>query len=422
VVWHRRAGKDSTAINLTAKKMMERVGTYWHLLPEAKQGRKVIWDAIDREGRRVIDQAFPPAMRASTNSVEMQIKAANGSVWQVVGSDNYNSLVGANPVGVVFSEFSIANPAAWDFIRPILAENGGWALFIFTPRGKNHAHKLFLMAKDNGEWFAEVLTVDDTLVIPPEVIAKERAEGMDDDLIEQEYFCSWVGSTKGAIYGEQIRRARAQNRITQVPYTRAAAVNTFWDIGHSDQTAIWFHQNVGVQHRFIDCYANTGQDLAHYVAEMRAKPYLYGTHYLPHDAKNVTLASKSNPLGDNVFEQLIGLGVNPSDIVLVPRTPDVWAAISATRLRWDEVWMDEEACEAGLNALTMYRKKWNDEKQAFDDAPYHDWASNYSDAFRQWAQGWKSEAGLKTFTAPNMLGRTLPGAGVVTVGNKRIGY
>jgi hypothetical protein len=333
VVWHRRAGKDSTAINMTAAKMMERVGTYWHLLPEAKQGRKVIWDAIDKEGRRVIDQAFPLALRASTNSVEMQIKLVNGSVWQVVGSDNYNSLVGANPIGVVFSEYSIANPAAWDFIRPILAENGGWALFIFTPRGKNHAHKLYQMAKSNPDWFAEVLTVDDTLVIPPEVIARERAEGMDDDLIEQEYFCSWSGSTKGAIYGEQIRRARAEGRVTMVPYARSAAVNTFWDIGHSDSTAIWCHQHKGVQHRFINAYSNSGQDVSHYVNWLREQGYLYGKHYLPNDAKNVTLASKSNPLGENVYEQLIGLGIAPGDIVVVPRTPDVWAAINATRLR-----------------------------------------------------------------------------------------
>ena len=192
-VWHRRCGKDSLALNLeAAKALTERVGVYWHMLPLNTQARKVIWDGVDRYGRRMIDQAFPKELRLSTNDQEMKIVFKNGSVWQCVGSDNYDALVGSNPVGVVFSEYSVTPKAAiaWDYIRPILAENGGWALFIYTPRGHNHGYTLYNQAKAAG-WFTELLTVDDTKAIPAEAVEEERRAGMSEAMIQQEFYCSF---------------------------------------------------------------------------------------------------------------------------------------------------------------------------------------------------------------------------------------
>ena len=137
-VFHRRAGKDSMSLNYTVKAALQYPGLYWHMLPSAEQARKAVWNGTNKEGKRILDQAFPPQIRKNTNQNEMRIELVNGSMWQCVGSDNYNALVGSNPRGVVFSEYSIADPKAWDYIRPILAENGGWAIFIYTPRGKNH--------------------------------------------------------------------------------------------------------------------------------------------------------------------------------------------------------------------------------------------------------------------------------------------
>ena len=161
---------------------MQRVGMYWHMLPEAAQGRKVIWDGIDRQGRRIIDQAFPKEIRKTQNEHEMKIEFINGSIWQVVGSDNYNSLIGANPVGIVFSEWSVAKPSAWDYMRPILAENGGWALFIYTPRGRNHGYDIYKVAKTNPAWFSQLLSVDDTKILHPQMIQDERASIMDSSM------------------------------------------------------------------------------------------------------------------------------------------------------------------------------------------------------------------------------------------------
>jgi len=179
-VWHRRAGKGSATLNFTAKEMFKRVGTYWHLFPHQTQARKAIWSGIDSEGRPILDQVFPKAVRKRTSAQEMVIELVNGSTWQLTGSDNYNNLVGSNPVGVVFDEWSLCDPNAWGYIRPILAENGGWAVFIYTPRGKNHGHSLYQMAKSSNEWFCQNLTVKDTKradgspVISPDIIEQER--------------------------------------------------------------------------------------------------------------------------------------------------------------------------------------------------------------------------------------------------------
>ncbi len=437
-VWHRRAGKDSTTLNLTCAKMHERIGTYWHMLPEKEQARKAIWNGIDKEGRKILEQVFPLGMRKKTIDDEMRIELWNGSIFQVVGSDSYNSLVGSNPVGVTFSEYSVGNPAAWDYIRPILAENGGWAVFLYTPRGKNHGHKLFHMAEKNADWFAELLGVSDTMIIAPEVIQAERDSGMDDDMIEQEYFCSWAGVKQGSIYGGQLARMRLDGRIGRFPYDRRFPINTFWDIGHNDATSVLCHQEVDGWNRFLKSYESSGEDTSHYVQWLKETGYMFGAHYLPHDAKNVTVASKSNPLGKNVWDQLFALGLR--DLKLVPRVKDVWTGINTTRLRMDAVQIDEVGCEGLIDALESYHKKWVEERKTYLNEPVHDWSSNYADAFRQWAQGYTGQGTGMRFTAPAPVLQQIGVAPVVsdgpqanrpriavpqrmvTVGNRRVGY
>src|SRR3990167_2019975 len=136
-VWHRRSGKDKVFLNYLIKSMYKRVGAYYYFFPTYRQGRKVIWQGMDRSGMRFIDH-IPKALRKRTHDQDMIIETKNGSLLQVIGTDNIDAVVGSNPVGCVFSEWSLQDPSAWDFIRPILAENGGWAVFNYTPRGKNH--------------------------------------------------------------------------------------------------------------------------------------------------------------------------------------------------------------------------------------------------------------------------------------------
>jgi len=295
LVWHRRAGKDSSSLNFTAKEMFKRVGNYWHLFPKQTQARKAIWNGIDGQSRKILSQVFPESIRNKTLSQEMMIEVANGSTWQLCGSDNYDSLVGSNPVGVVFSEWALCDPNAWAYIRPMLAENGGWALFIYTARGKNHGHTLYKMARDNPEWYAEILTVDDTKredgspVIGPDIIAAERAEGMAEDVIQQEYYSSFDAQIPGAVYGDELRRAIEDKRIGPIPIDPALAINTAWDLGWNDQTAIWLWQALGKEIRLVGYYENNRKDIAHYVNYIREFALRHGSL----DSKSSSLASIS---------------------------------------------------------------------------------------------------------------------------------
>lgn len=186
--------------------MFERVGTYFHCFPEYNQGRKVLWDGMDIAGRKFTDH-LPKDIRKSTNNTEMKIEmygpggAENGSIWQIIGADNYDSVVGANPIGIVFSEWAISDkyPQAWDYFRPMLAENGGWAVFIYTPRGRNHGWDLYQNALNNQDWFCQLLTVDDTGVVSREDIDRERRAGYSEDMISQEFFCSFVASSEDIV-------------------------------------------------------------------------------------------------------------------------------------------------------------------------------------------------------------------------------
>ena len=199
-VWHRRSGKDKTAVNIVAKKMMGRVGTYNYFFPSFRQGKRVIWQGMDKSGFPFLGHFPPDLLAGKPNDSEMLLKYANGSHFQVIGTDNFSqSAVGANPVGNVFSEFSIQDPKAWSYIRPITAENDGFNIFLFTPRGMNHGWQLLQLArsspfhpKDNPTgWFSQVLTVEDTHAVSPEVLERERQE-MPQDLFEQEYYCKFI--------------------------------------------------------------------------------------------------------------------------------------------------------------------------------------------------------------------------------------
>lgn len=357
-----------------------RKGNYWHMLPEAGQARKAIWEAVNpHTGRRRVEEAFPDWMVESRRDDDMRIKFTNGSTWQVLGSDNFNSLIGSPPVGLVFSEYALANPSAWDYLRPILAENNGWAVFIFTPRGKNHAWKLYEMARQNKDWFAQRLGVDETKAIGPEIIEAERASGMSEDMIEQEYYCSFDAAITGAYYGKQLAEAEKEGRIAKVPWQPATLVHTAWDLGIGDSTAIWFCQQIGQEVRLIDFYENFGVGLDHYAKILREKPYAYGDHILPHDAMVADLST-----GRSRLQTLASLGISAR---VLPREPSIEDGFNAVRNLLPSCWFDAEKCARGIEALKQYQCLYDDKRKIYSARPRHDWTSHAADAFRYLARG-----------------------------------
>lgn len=213
LAWHRRAGKDVFGLDFGRERSQERIGSYWHLFPFHVQARRAIWKGIDaRTGERFIDRAFPEAMREYTNDTEMSVTFKNGSTWQMLGSDNYDRLVGANPAGVIFSEYALCDPAAWDYIRPILVENKGWAMFITTFRARNHAWRMYEALRSNPNWYVDLRTINDTCrndgspIVTSADVEKEIKEGMSRSLAQQEFYCDPDAANTGAIFSKQYAR------------------------------------------------------------------------------------------------------------------------------------------------------------------------------------------------------------------------
>lgn len=363
------------------------------MLPEASQGRKAIWEAVSpHTGKRRIDQAFPRSIRAQTRDNDMVIRFKNGSLWRVVGSDNYESLLGSTPVGIVFSEWALADPNAFGFLRPILAENGGWVVFITTPRGSNHAWRTYNGFKDDHDAFSQLLTVDDTHVFTKEQLDGELKDYVRDygdeegrALFDQEYYCSFEAALSGSYYGSYLNRAQKSGRIGVVDIDRAVQVHTAWDLGMSDATAIWFIQCVGKERRLIDYYESSGVGLDEYarVLEQKQKQYdwIYGSHYFPHDIAIRELGNK----GLSRVDTLRGLGLRAA---VVPQS-NVNDGINAVRRGLEFAYIDAKRCERGLDALRNYRRAWNEKLKTFSDSPLHDWSSHAADAARCFFSGYR---------------------------------
>lgn len=364
------------------------------MLPEASQGRKAIWSAVNpHSGRRLIDQAFPLEFRSSTRDQEMAITFSNGSLWRVVGSDNYDSLVGSTPAGVVLSEWALADPNAWAFIRPILMENKGWVIFVTTPRGNNHAKSTYNLAKDDPEWFGQILTAKDTGIFSEDDLGRELREmqheyGQEEGkaFFDQEYYCSFESALLGSYYGAYLNRMRAEGRLrANIPVDRAVLVHTAWDLGYTDSTAIWFVQRCGREYRILDYHEASGNGLDAYVQVLQAKAqergWVYGNHYFPHDVAVKELGNG----GLSRIDTLRGLGLKAS---VVPQS-NVNDGINAVRRLLDAAYIDEGRCERGLNALSNYRREWNEKTRMYSDKPLHDWSSHGADALRTFASGYR---------------------------------
>ena len=338
-IWHRRAGKDKTFMNILARETTKRKGTYFYILPYYKQARMIIWEGIDNDGFRFIEH-IPPQLVSRKENQQMVIETKTGCTIRFLGSDNIDSIVGTNPVGVLFSEYSLHKPQAWNYLRPILAQNNGWALFNGTPRGKNHAYNLYQAAKKSSKWFTELLTVndtfrpDDTPIVTQEAIEEERQAGMPPELIEQEFYCSFDAGMVGSYYSDIIKRLANADppQITRVPYEPNLPVSTAWDLGINDDTVIWFFQQYRDEVRLINYYANRSKPIPHYIGYCHSLDYNYDYHLLPHDVKVREMASGKMRL--DAFKQLRG------NLRIVQRI-GIQEGINAARQLLPKCWFDE---------------------------------------------------------------------------------
>lgn len=371
-IWPRRAGKDICAWNIALRQCIIKTCVVYYVLPTYSQARKVIFDSITNNSLRFTD-FIPYELVDSTNSQEMKIRFKNGSLLQLIGGDSYDqSLVGTNPKGIVFSEYALMDPRAYQFARPILAANDGWAIFVSTPRGKNHLWEMYNIASNSPDWYCEKLSITETNHIPLAALEQERKE-LSEDLIQQEYFCSFEMGVEGAYYTKYIDRMRLKNQIGMVPWEVGFNVHTAWDIGVRDSTSIIFFQIVGQTIRVIDCYEKNKEGLEHYIHVIKSKPYTYGKHIAPHDIGVMEFGS-----GITRIEKARHLGLN----FTLANDVGIMDGIEAVRSSFSKMWIDETNCRSLIRSLENYRQEYDAKKKVYKSTPLHDFSSHFADAMR----------------------------------------
>lgn len=378
------------ALQIACALAHRRVGNYWHLLPKADQARLVIWNAINpHTGKRRITEVFPRELVAGRlMSQQMIINLKCGSSIQLGGTDNYDTLVGATPVGITFSEQSRADPGAWSVLRPILAENGGYALFISTPAGNNHFKTLYDYAVTAPGWFAELLPATKTSVFTEYQLALEKAEyiaqyGAVEGMarFNTEYMCDFDVPVVGAVFGQEMHDVLRSGRIGNFPWDPRYQVITAWDLGIGHRTAIWCFQIIDGIPRFIDFVQGFGASLDHYVRQLRERPYLYGVTILPHDGRNKELMQPDGLRRADYLRRLGMSGIKVLDRVTFDHRKQ--ATVNLIR----RAQFNEATTKEGLDCLRSYHYSQDERRKDFSVQPVDDWSTDAADAFGYAALG-----------------------------------
>jgi len=398
-IWHRRSGKDKTNIaDVAPRRLLHSPTLVKYVYPTLVMGRDNLWDGMGSDGYKFLNHIPNNIRNGQANSTRMTIPIKGGSIFQVAGADNPDSLRGGNAKLYIFSEWSEHDPYAWDVVEPILRENDGIAVFNMTPKGDNHARALFEFAKDHPKWWVQTLTARDTKVfteeqlngIKSDIIKRFEADGRSEEeaisYFDQEYMCSFESPVIGSYYGSAMRKAEKEGRITSVPYDGNLLVETYWDLGMDDSMTIWFFQRAGKELRFINYYENTGEGLSHYASILKEKDYNYGKHFAPFDIKVRELGT-----GKSRLEVAKGMGLNFEVTEQLP----IQDGINAARGVLSMCWFDKDKCSRGISCLKNYKKDWDEKNKVFRTTAKHDWASHGADGFRVFAVNEKDVANNK---------------------------
>lgn len=375
VVAHRRAGKTVACINELIKGALTCPlpnPRFAYVAPYHAQAKDVAW--------AYLKEFSAPIPGVQFHESELRVDYPNGGRVRLYGAENAERLRGLYLDGVVVDEYADFDPRVWpEIIRPTLADRKGWAIKIGTPKGRNQFARDYEAAVQDG--FALMLKASETGLLDADELEAMRRE-LTPEQYEQEFECSFTAAIKGAYYGKEMAQALDEGRILDLPYMPEHGVETWWDLGVSDSTAIWFVQRAGEWLHVIDYYEASGEGLGHYAKVIHAKPYIYTRHVAPHDieARDWSQLSETAKSRKEVAASLgIRFEVTPQH--------GVADGINAVRMRLPRCRFDAAKCERGLEALRQYRVAWNDKMQVAKDHPLHDWTSHGADAFRTGIMG-----------------------------------
>jgi hypothetical protein len=379
VVCHRRFGKTVWAINHILRDALispKKTPRFAYMAPTYRQAKNVAWDYIKQFAGKIPNVKF--------HETELRCDLPTGARISLLGAENPDSLRGIYLDGCVMDEVADMPENVFpEVIRPALSDRKGWCVFVGTPKGHNAFYEKYEEATANNDWLAAVYKASETGILDDEELEAARAM-MTNDQYAQEFECSWNANVPGAIYGKELEAVQAEGRITNVPHDPSVRVDTWWDLGVGDSTAIWFTQTVGRAIHVIDYYEARGEGLPHYCKVLSSKNYLYGDHNAPHDIEVRELGS-----GKSRREVAWDLGLN---FRVVPKLP-IEDGIHAAQMLIPRLWIDREKCKQGLECLRQYHRAYNERTRSFRASPVHDWSSHAADAFRYLAVGLRETGG-----------------------------
>lgn len=350
---------------------------YAYIAPFYGQVKRIAWEYLKHYTKNI------PGVVVNEAELRVDIPRANDKVRiMLLGAENPDALRGLYLDGGILDEYAQMMPSVFsEIIRPALADRKGFAIFIGTPKGRNHFFELFEYAKNDPDWFAVIYRASETGVIDPDELRALKKE-LDEDTYNQEFECSFNSGMVGAYYAKQIIELEKTGHILPLPYDPALTVNTYWDLGIDDTTAIWFVQFCGNEKRVIDYLEDSGKGIPQYAKILLSeKPYNYGEHVLPWDAKARELGT-----GKTREETFRSLGIKPTRVVARQSIED---GINAVRQVLPMCYFDAQKTKKGLDALRNYMREWDDKMSCFKNKPLHNFASHGSDAFRVFAMNYR---------------------------------
>jgi phage terminase large subunit len=374
IVCHRRFGKTVLCINELVDQGLRcknHSPQYAYIAPTYGQAKRVAWD--------ILKDAVKNIPGVVINEAELRVDIPRPSErdrvrFMLLGAENPGSIRGIYLDGVVLDEMGEMDPIVWSqVVRPALSDRLGWAIFIGTPKGQNGFYDLYMQAQNHQDWFHAMYKASQTGIIPIGELEAAKAI-MSPEEYDQEYECSFSAALVGAYYGKLMSAAEEDGRLTVVAHDPSVPVNTYWDLGVDDTTVIWFGQRVGKNWHWIDYLEMSGEGLDYYAKELKKKKYMYGVHYLPHDAE-----AREMGTGKTRIETLKSLELRNTEVV--PRQA-VEDGINAVRMVIPRSWFDKDKCKRGIEALRSYERKWDSKNKIYQQKPLHNWASHGADAFR----------------------------------------
>jgi phage terminase large subunit len=382
-VAHRRAGKTVACVQKLIRGALKcplPQPRFAYVAPLYTQAKDVAWEYT---------KSFALKLSAIPHETELRVDLPNGARIRLYGADNPDRLRGLYLDGVILDEYADMRPSVWgEVIRPMLTDRKGWGTFIGTPKGHNGFYQVWRDAQVDDGWFSVMLKASETGLLSPDELADAR-KSMSEDQYLQEFECSFEAAIQGAYFATQMRKAREEGRLGKVPIDPGRPVNTFWDIGKSDSTSIWFHQNRGQMHHLVDYYESSGEGVEFYAKVLRDKQlehgWQYGAHYGPHDLDHSHWVL---PGRETVKDAAYELGIV---FVVVPRIANKADAIEAGRNFLSMCWIDQQRCAKGIEALDHYRKEWDEDRKTWKAKAEHDWASHGADAMMTGACGFTPE-------------------------------